>query len=43
MSILNGLPNVIMTPHMAFYTDHSVSDMVEIPAHLSGVYGGARS
>lgn len=29
MSILNGLPNVIMTPHMAFYTDHSVSDMVE--------------
>ncbi len=29
MSILNGLPNVIMTPHMAFFTDHSVRDMVE--------------
>jgi len=25
---LRGFPNVIVTPHMAFYTDHSVSDMV---------------
>lgn len=29
MAILNFLPNVVLTPHMAFYTDHSVSDMVE--------------
>lgn len=29
MAILNFLPNVLMLPHMAFYTDHSVSDMVE--------------
>lgn len=29
LSILRGFPNVIVTPHMAFYTDRSVSDMVE--------------
>ncbi len=29
MAVLNFLPNVLMMPHMAFYTDHSVSDMVE--------------
>jgi len=29
MAILNFLPNVLVLPHMAFYTDHSVSDMVE--------------
>ncbi|MGL5436347.1 MAG: D-isomer specific 2-hydroxyacid dehydrogenase family protein [Lachnospiraceae bacterium] len=29
MAVLNFLPNVLMLPHMAFYTDHSVSDMVE--------------
>lgn len=29
MSILRDMPNVIVTPHMAFYTDRSVSDMVE--------------
>ncbi|MGN0161175.1 MAG: D-isomer specific 2-hydroxyacid dehydrogenase family protein [Lachnospiraceae bacterium] len=29
MAILNSLPNVIMTPHTAFYTDMAVSDMVE--------------
>lgn len=29
MAILNFFPNVILFPHMAFYTDHSVSDMVE--------------
>lgn len=32
--ILRGFPNVIVTPHMAFYTDQSVSDMV-----LSSVKG----
>ena len=26
---LRGLPNVIVTPHMAFYTDQAVSDMVK--------------
>lgn len=26
--ILRGFPNVIVTPHMAFYTDQAVSDMV---------------
>ena len=27
--ILRGFPNVIVTPHMAFYTDQAVSDMVK--------------
>lgn len=30
LSILKAFPNVIVTPHMAFYTDQAVSDMVEI-------------
>ena len=29
MSILKDLPNVLMLPHMAFYTEQAVSDMVE--------------
>jgi D-lactate dehydrogenase len=29
LSILRGFPNVIVTPHTAFYTDQTVSDMVE--------------
>lgn len=29
MSILKDLPNVLMLPHMAFYTEDAVSDMVE--------------
>lgn len=29
MAILRSFPNVIMTPHTAFYTDMAVSDMVE--------------
>ncbi|WP_315116966.1 D-isomer specific 2-hydroxyacid dehydrogenase family protein [uncultured Clostridium sp.] len=29
LAILKGLPNVILTPHCAFYTDQAVSDMVE--------------
>lgn len=28
LSILRDMPNVIVTPHMAFYTDQSVADMV---------------
>lgn len=28
-AILRNLPNVILTPHLAFYTDQAVSDMVE--------------
>lgn len=28
LSILRGFPNVVVTPHMAFYTDQSISDMV---------------
>ena len=28
-AILNSFPNVIMTPHMAFYTEASVADMVK--------------
>ena len=27
--ILRGFPNVIVTPHMAFYTDQAISDMVK--------------
>jgi D-lactate dehydrogenase len=29
MAILKSYPNVILTPHTAFYTDQAVSDMVE--------------
>lgn len=29
MAILKDLPNVLMLPHMAFYTENAVSDMVE--------------
>lgn len=29
LAILNGMPNVLMLPHMAFFTDQAVSDMVE--------------
>jgi D-lactate dehydrogenase len=29
MSILKDMPNVLMLPHMAFYTEQAVSDMVE--------------
>lgn len=28
LSILRDFPNVVVTPHMAFYTDQSISDMV---------------
>ncbi len=27
--ILRGLPNAVVTPHMAFYTDQAISDMVK--------------
>lgn len=29
LAILNSFPNVIVTPHTAFYTDQAVSDMIE--------------
>lgn len=29
LSILRAFPNVVVTPHMAFYTDQAVSDMVK--------------
>lgn len=29
MAVLNAMPNVLMTPHTAFFTDEAVSDMVE--------------
>lgn len=29
MSIFKDLPNVLMLPHMAFYTENAISDMVE--------------
>ncbi len=29
MAILNSMPNVILLPHMAFWTDQAVKDMVE--------------
>lgn len=29
MAILSSMPNVIMTPHTAFFTDQAISDMVE--------------
>ena len=37
MSILKDLPNVLMLPHMAFYTENAISDMVEHSiAHIVG-------
>ena len=37
--ILRGFPNVIVTPHMAFYTDQAVSDMVMVKnSMLSCIY-----
>ncbi len=29
LAVLRAFPNVIITPHIAFFTDHAVSDMVE--------------
>lgn len=29
MAILNAMPNVILMPHTAFFTEHAVSDMVQ--------------
>ncbi|MGN0297819.1 MAG: D-isomer specific 2-hydroxyacid dehydrogenase family protein [Lachnospiraceae bacterium] len=29
MAILNAMPNVLMLPHMAFFTDEAVADMIE--------------
>lgn len=29
MAILSAMPNVLMTPHTAFFTDEAVSDMIE--------------
>ena len=29
MAVLSAMPNVLMTPHTAFFTDEAVSDMVE--------------
>ena len=29
LSILRDMPNVLLTPHLAFYTEQAVSDMVE--------------
>lgn len=37
LSILRDMPNVVVTPHMAFYTDRSVSDMV-LNSMLSCLY-----
>ena len=28
MAVLNSMPNVLVMPHMAFYTDKAVEDMV---------------
>lgn len=30
MAVLNAMPNVLMTPHTAFFTDQAVGDMVEL-------------
>ena len=29
MAVLNAMPNVILLPHTAFYTDQAVKDMVK--------------
>ena len=37
MAILKSFPNVILSPHMAFYTEQAVSDMVE--NSITGILG----
>ena len=37
MAILKSFPNVILSPHMAFYTEQAVSDMVE--NSIKGIIG----
>lgn len=41
MAVLNAMPNVLMTPHTAFFTDEAVSDMIEysITSCLATVQG----
>ena len=37
MAVLKSFPNVILSPHMAFYTEQAVSDMVE--NSIKGILG----
>ncbi|MDO4329168.1 MAG: D-isomer specific 2-hydroxyacid dehydrogenase family protein [Lachnospiraceae bacterium] len=41
MAVLQAMPNVIMTPHTAFFTDEAVSDMIaySIQSCLAGIKG----
>ena len=36
LSILRDMPNVLLTPHLAFYTDAAVSSMVQLS--LNGLW-----
>ena len=38
LAVLKSFPNVIVTPHTAFYTDQAVSDMVEHSLHSCALY-----
>lgn len=42
MAVLNAMPNVLMTPHTAFFTDQAVGDMVEfsIKSCVQTINGG---
>lgn len=41
MAVLQAMPNVLMTPHTAFFTDEAVSDMIQysIQSCLAGIRG----
>jgi lactate dehydrogenase-like 2-hydroxyacid dehydrogenase len=42
MAILNAMPNVLMLPHMAYYTDQASDDMVRMSLENAQLlYSGA--
>lgn len=38
MAILNSMPNVLMLPHMAYYTDQALEDMVRNSLAVTSEY-----
>ena len=42
MAVLKAMPNVLMTPHTAFFTDEAVADMIRcsIESCMAEVQGG---
>ena len=38
VAVLESFPNVVITPHTAFYTDHAVRDMIEHSLENAAAY-----